>query len=105
MQHCRPGPTPRGEEALRWAAPLLTGALAIAVAGLALVVISWKRRAVLASVAGALGIALVAFGMFSGRRDGAAAAALVIALMFVIIGVALYSLGQALERLLDEHRD
>jgi len=67
-----------------------------------LVVICWKRRTVLGGVAGVVGIALVAFAVASGLRGSAAEAALMIAVIFLILGTALYRLGQALERLLDD---
>ena len=51
---------------------------------------------------GAVGIPLVAFAIASGPTGGAAEGALAIALILLTVGVVLYSLGKAFERLLDE---
>jgi uncharacterized membrane protein YczE len=84
------------------AGTLAACAIVIATADLGLIVISWKRRTVLGGVAGVLGIGLVAFAIASSLRGDAADAALVIALIFLIVGGVLFGLGQAVERLLDE---
>jgi hypothetical protein len=80
---------------------LAAGGVAIAAGDVLLVAISWKSRAVLGGVAGGVGISLVGFAIASGLTGGDAEAALVIALIFLIVGTALYGLGQAFERLLD----
>ncbi len=81
---------------------LAAGAVSIAVADLWLVVICWRRRTVLGGVAAAVGIPFVAFAIISGPSGRTAKAAVLVALIFLIVGSALYGLGQALERLLDE---
>ena len=81
---------------------LAAGALATAGAAVTLAVICWRRRAVLPGFAGAVGIALVAFAIASGLRGRAAGDALLISLIFVLLGSVLYGLGQTFERLLEE---
>ena len=83
---------------------LAAGVVAVAIADLSLVAICWRRRTVLGGVAAAVGIPLVAFAIIiSGLRGRAATAAvLLVALIFLIVASALYGLGQAFERLLDE---
>jgi len=83
-------------------AALAAGGVAVAVADLCLVAISWKRQTVLGSVLGAVGIPLVAFAIASGPTGSAGEGALVIALILLLVGGALYALGHALEPLLDE---
>jgi hypothetical protein len=84
------------------AAALAAGAVAVAAADLWLVTICWQRRAVLGGILGAVGIPLVAFAIASGLTGSTGEAALVIALVLLIVGGALYALGQALERLLEQ---
>jgi hypothetical protein len=81
---------------------LAAGAVAIAIADLSLVAICWRRRTVLGGVAAAVGIPLVAFAIISGLSGRAATAAMLVALIFLIVGSALHGLGRAFERLLDE---
>lgn len=78
------------------------GSAAIAVGDLWLVVVCWKRRAVLGGVAGVAGIPLVALAIASGLSGSASEGALVVALALLIVGVGLYVLGQDFERLLDD---
>jgi hypothetical protein len=80
---------------------LAAGALAMAGAAVTLVVICWRARAVLPGFAAAVGIALVAFAIASGLRGRAARDALLISLIFVLLGSVLYGLGQTFERLLE----
>jgi hypothetical protein len=80
---------------------LAAGGAAICAGDVLLVAISWKSRTVLGGVAGLAGIALVGFAIASGPSGGAAEAALVIALILLVVGWALYGLGRAFERLLD----
>ena len=75
--------------------------VAIAAADVLLVAICWKSRTVLGGVAGVVGIPLVVFAIASGLTGSVAEAALVIALISLIVGTALYGLGLAFERLLD----
>jgi hypothetical protein len=84
---------------------LAAGGAAIAVGDLWLIAICWRRRAVLGGVLGAVGIPLVVFAIASGPTVDPGEGTLVIALALLIIGVGLYGLGQALERLLDEGPD
>jgi uncharacterized SAM-binding protein YcdF (DUF218 family) len=84
---------------------LVTGGAAIAVGDVGLVAICWRRQAVLGGVLGAVGIPLVVFAIVSGPTADPGEGALTIALVLLIIGVALYVLGQALERLLEERPD
>jgi hypothetical protein len=81
---------------------LAAGALAMAGAAVTLVVICWRARAVLSGFAAAVGIALVAFAIASGLRGRAARDALLMSLIFVLLGSVLYGLGQTFERLLEE---
>jgi|GEM_PF-4264612 len=88
----------------------MTGALAaagaaIAVGDLWLVAICWSRRAVLGGVLGAAGIPVVVFAIASGTTVEGGAGTLAIALALLVVGVVLYGLGQAIERLLDEGPD
>ena len=83
-------------------AALAAGGVAVAVADLWLAAICWKRQTVLGSVLGGVGIPLVAFAIESGPTGSAGEGALVIALILLLLGGALYVLGQALEPLLDE---
>jgi hypothetical protein len=84
---------------------LAAGGVAIAVGDLLLTAICWRRRTVLGGVAGAVGIPLVLFAITSGPTSDRGKATLAIALALLIIGVGLYGLGQAFERLLDEGPD
>ena len=84
------------------AGALAAAGAAIAAADLWLVLICWKHRTVLGAVLGAVGIPLVAFAIASGPTGSTAEGALATALILLIIGVVLYSLGKAFERLLDE---
>jgi uncharacterized membrane protein YczE len=84
---------------------LTAGAAAIAVGDLWLIAICWRRRAVLGGVLGAVGIALVVFAIASGPTADRAEGTLAIALALLIVGVVLYGLGQAFERLLGDGPD
>jgi uncharacterized SAM-binding protein YcdF (DUF218 family) len=84
---------------------LVTGGAAIAVGDLGLVAICWWRRAVLGGVLGAVGIPLVVFAIVSGPTARPGEGALTIALALLIIGVALYVLGHAVDRLLKQGHD
>jgi hypothetical protein len=66
-----------------------------------LLVLCWRRRAVLAGVCAAAGIALVVLTLVQGYRDGARELGLIMALVAVVIGSVLFVLGQALHRMLD----
>jgi hypothetical protein len=81
---------------------LTAAGLAVAAGDLSLIVACWKRRSVLGGVLGACGIPPVALSIAAGPSHGAGVQALLIAAIALVIGTALYVLGQALERLLDE---
>jgi hypothetical protein len=84
---------------------LTAGGAAVALANVWLLAACWKRRSVLAGLLGAVGIPLAAFAIAtgSGRRGGDyALAGSAIALL---IGGALFGIGQAVERLLDDEPD
>jgi hypothetical protein len=76
--------------------------VAIAAGNLALLVRCWKRRSVLGGMLAALGLPLALFAVVSGVTRGAGEDALVGALIALVVGTALYFLGQAVQRLLDE---
>ena len=82
-------------------AALAAGSAVIAAGDVGLIVVCWKHRAVLAGVLGTVGIALVAFAVASGLTGSVGEGALGIAVITLVVGFGLYSLGQALERLLD----
>jgi len=70
-----------------------------------LVVISWKRRSVLGGFLGAVGIPTVLASVLTDPTQGIHEDALLIAAIMAAIGFVLYALGQALQRLLDDHPD
>jgi hypothetical protein len=80
---------------------VLAAAVALGAAGVSLVVISWRRRSVLALLCGALGTT-AAIDAAAARSAGRAAGALCGALLAITIGAVLLAIGQAVERLLDE---
>lgn len=81
---------------------LVVGAVAIGVADLWLLVISWRSRTVLAGVLGAVGIGLVAVAVALGPKASYGKGVLVIAFIVLVLGVVPYLLGRALERLLEQ---
>ena len=81
---------------------LAAGGAAIVVGDLWLAAICWRRRAVLGGVLGAVGIPLAVFAVVSGPTVEPGEGTLAIALALLVIGVGLYGLGLALERLLEE---
>ena len=76
--------------------------VAIAAGNLTLLVLCWKRRSVLGGMLAALGLPLALFAVVSGPTRGAGEDALVGALIALAVGTAIYFLGQAVQRLLDE---
>lgn len=66
-----------------------------------LLVRCWRRRAVLAGLCAAAGIALLVLTIVLGFRDGARELGLIMALVAVVIGSVLFRLGQTLQRMLD----
>jgi hypothetical protein len=85
----------------------LTGAAALVAlaADLALLVASWKSRTALAGVLGATSVALVVVGLANSGRRRTSEYSLAAAGLTLIIGTALYALGQALERILENPED
>ena len=81
---------------------LAAGGAAIAVGDVWLIAICWRHRTVLGGVLGAAGILLVVFAIVSGPSVRAGERTLAIALALLVIGVVLFALGQAIERLLKE---
>jgi hypothetical protein len=90
-----------GGAAVVTAAALGAAGAAVAAGDVALLAIAWRSQTVLSGVLGATGIPLVVLANLSGRGGGTAVAILVIALLLLIVGAAIYALGQAFERLLD----
>jgi hypothetical protein len=66
-----------------------------------LLVLCWRRHAVLAGLCAAAGIALVVLTLVPGYRNSARELGLIMALVAVVIGSVLFVLGQALQRMLD----
>ena len=81
---------------------LATAGAAIVAGDLWLVAICWRHQSVLGGVLGAAGIPLAALALTSGRTGSTEEGLLVIASVLLIVGAGLYTLGQALERLLDD---
>ena len=82
------------------AVTLAASAAAIAAGDVVLLTISWRSRTVLGGLLGAVGIPIVGFALVSVPSDDSVAA-LVVALVLLVVGFALYGLGRAFERLLD----
>ena len=76
--------------------------VAIAVCDLLLVVSSWRSRTALGGVLGSIGLLLVGLALAAGPNPGAGDYELVGAGVALVIGTALYVIGQVLERLLDD---
>ena len=72
----------------------------------ALVVVSWRSRSVLSGILGFIGIPLVAFALLAGSNRQTDEQVLLVAAGALVLGIALFALGRALERLLNaEPRD
>ena len=84
---------------------LTATALAVAVGDLSLVVFCWRRRSVLAGLLGAAGIPVVLLAIVGGPARDSDESTVVIAGIMLVIGLALYGLGQSLQRLLDREPD
>jgi len=82
--------------------PAIAACIVLAAGNLALLVLCWRRRSVLGGVLAALGLPAALFAVVSGPTHGAGEGALAGALTALVLGTALYLLGQALQRLLDE---
>lgn len=79
---------------------VIAAGVAIALGNLSLLVICWKRRTALGGFLGAVGVALVAFALVRNPTRGAGELALVAAAGTLLLGSALYVLGQLFEHLL-----
>jgi hypothetical protein len=86
-------------------AELTAAGLVVAVGDLALIVACWRSRTVLGAVLGAAGMALAVFGVARGASGSASEYSIAIAAVTLVLGTALYIIGQALERLLDDEPD
>ena len=84
---------------------VLGAGVGIALGNLLLLLICWKRRTALGGLLAAVGVALVAFALARGPSRGAGELALVAAVGTLLLGSALYALGQLFERLLDDGPD
>lgn len=84
---------------------LTAAGLAVAVGDLWLVAICWKTRSVLAGFLGATGIPIVLLALVGGPARNHRDAVLLIATIALIVAIALYCLGQAIQRLLDREPD
>ena len=86
----------------RLAGLLIAAGLVIVAGDLLLIMICWTRRSALAGLLGAIGIPLTAYAIVFAPTRGARGHALLIAAIALVVGIALYSLGQMLQRLLHE---
>jgi uncharacterized membrane protein YczE len=84
---------------------LTIAGVTVATADLWLGVISWKRRSVLTGALGAIGIPVVAFSVLEDPTHAAHEEALAIATIMLIVGIVLYGIGEAIQRLLDTEPD
>jgi hypothetical protein len=83
----------------------IAGAIAVAIAALALIVVCWRSRTALGGVLGAVAIALVAVGLGAKPTGDGRAAWLIGALIALLIGAVLYVLGHLVGRLLEGDPD
>ena len=84
---------------------LTAAGVVVAVGDVSLIVGCWKSRTVLGGVLGACGVPLVAFAISAGSSRRASEEALLIAAIALVIGTALYALGQVFDRLLDDESE
>lgn len=73
----------------------------VALGDLALVAICWRSKSVLGDILGLLRIPLVLFARLGAATRASSEQALLTAAGALVLGAALFALGQALERLLD----
>ena len=85
------------------AAPLVAAGLGIAAGDVWLGVLCWRTRTTLGGLLAMAGLALVAFAVSSGVTSHTSHAALVIALIFLLMGGVVYLLGRFFSRLLDDN--
>ena len=86
-------------------AELTAAGLVVALGDLALIIACWKSRTVLGGLLGAAGMLLVVLAIVRGASATAGKYSIAIAALTVANGTVLYTLGQALERLLDDEHD
>ena len=86
-------------------AALAVAGLAVAVADLWLVISCWRSCSVLPGILGATGIPIALLCVAPGPARNQREAALVIAAITLVVGVALYGIGQLIQRLLDREPD
>ncbi len=80
----------------------LAAGAALLAADLWLLVICWRRQAVLGGVCAATGTTVVLFALASGLAGQPGKDALIVAVAVLLIGITLVGLGQAVQRLLDQ---
>jgi hypothetical protein len=80
---------------------LTVAAVTIAAGDVWLGVISWRRRSVLAGLLGVVGIPVIALSVVGDPARTRQLGTLVVAAIMLTLGVALYGIGQLVQRLLD----
>ena len=83
------------------AAGVTLGGLVVLLGDAALVSASWRNRSVLAGILGLIGIPLVAFALLSRMTRHRSELVVLVAAVALVLGSALFALGQALDRLLE----
>lgn len=86
-------------------AAVTAAGVVVAVGDLSLVIISWRSQTALAGVLGATGVPVVALAIARGARGQVSEYAIVLAAVLLGIGIVLYALGQALQRMLEDGPD
>jgi hypothetical protein len=86
-------------------AALTAAGLAIALGDLWLVVSCWRSRSVLPGFLGAAGIVIVLFAVVAGPARIHHEAAVLIAAITLVAGIALLGLGQSIQLMLDREPD
>lgn len=86
-------------------AVLTAAGLVVSLGALALILACWRSRTVLGGLLGAASMLLVVLAIVRGASATAGTYSIAIAALTLAIGTVLYTLGQALERLLDDEHD
>jgi membrane-bound ClpP family serine protease len=86
-------------------AELTAAGLVVALGDIALIVASWKTRTALGGVLGVAGMVLAVYGVARGPSGTTGEYSIAIAAFTLVIGAALYIIGQTLERLLADEPD
>jgi uncharacterized membrane protein YczE len=81
-------------------AALVIGALGVAVGDAGLLVVSWRTRTSLGGLTGVASVALVGLSAGPGWTGTTARDEVLGALVFLIVGLVLFGLGQAIDHLL-----